>query len=146
MAGVCKIEITETVPELKTLLNDQKTASGFQKIQALYLFKIGQVTTVKELAVTLGVNRITVQRWLRQYRKEGLSGLLQVKQSGGRKPAIPPEARDGLQKRLNDPDNGFHSYGEIQKWLKEEYDINASYKAVYSTVRYQLKGKLTKNK
>ena len=139
MAGVCKIEITETVPELKTLLNHQKTASGFQKIQALYLFKIGQVATVKELAITLGVNRITVQRWLRQYRREGLPALLEVKQSGGRKPAIPAEARDRLEKRLNDPDNGFRSYGEIQTWLQEEYNINASYKAVYATVRYQLK-------
>ncbi|MGB3511534.1 MAG: helix-turn-helix domain-containing protein [Microcoleaceae cyanobacterium] len=144
MAGVCKLEITETVAQLKALLNDQKTASGFQKIQTLYLFKIGQVTTVKELAVTLGVNRITVQRWLRQYRSQGLAGLLEVKQSGGRKPAIPPDARAGLQKRLNDPDNGFKSYGEIQEWLQEEYNINASYKAVYATVRYQLKGKLSK--
>ncbi|MCL2928669.1 MAG: helix-turn-helix domain-containing protein [Trichodesmium sp. St16_bin4-tuft] len=144
MAGVCKIEITETVPELKTLLNHQKTVSGFQKIQALYLFKIGQVVTVKELAITLGVNRITVQRWLRQYRKEGISGLLHVKQNGGRKPAIPEEARYQLEKRLNDPDNGFESYGEIQIWLQKEYNINASYKAVYATVKYQLKTKLVK--
>ncbi|MDE5091016.1 MAG: helix-turn-helix domain-containing protein [Trichodesmium sp. St18_bin3_1_1] len=144
MAGVCKIEITETVPELKTLLNHQKTVSGFQKIQALYLFKIGQVATVKELAITLGVNRITVQRWLRQYRKEGISGLLHVKQNGGRKPAIPEEARYQLEKRLNDPDNGFESYGEIQIWLQKEYNINASYKAVYATVKYQLKTKLVK--
>ena len=144
MAGVCKIEITETVPELKTLLNHQKTVSGFQKIQALYLFKIGQVVTVKELAITLGVNRITVQRWLRQYRKEGLPGLLHVKQNGGRKPAIPEEARYQLEKRLNDPDNGFESYGEIQIWLQKEYNINASYKAVYATVKYQLKTKLVK--
>ncbi|MDE5104162.1 MAG: helix-turn-helix domain-containing protein [Trichodesmium sp. St19_bin2] len=144
MAGVCKIEITETVPELKTLLNHQKTVSGFQKIQALYLFKIGQVVTVKELAITLGVNRITVQRWLRQYRKEGISGLLHVKQNGGRKPAIPEEARYQLEKRLNDPDNGFESYGEIQTWLQKEYNINASYKAVYATVKYQLKTKLVK--
>ena len=144
MAGVCKIEITETVPELKTLLNHQKTVSGFQKIQALYLFKIGQVATVKELAITLGVNRITVQRWLRQYRKEGLPGLLHVKQNGGRKPAIPEEARYQLEKRLNDPDNGFERYGEIQTWLQKEYNINASYKAVYATVKYQLKTKLVK--
>ena len=144
MAGVCKIEITETVPELKTLLNHQKTVSGFQKIQALYLFKIGQVVTVKELAITLGVNRITVQRWLRQYRREGLLGLLKVKQSGGRKPVISAEARDKLEKRLSDPDNGFQSYGEIQTWLQEEYNINASYKAVYATVRYHLKSKLVR--
>ena len=145
MAGVCKIEITETALELKKLLNRQKTASGFQKIQALYLLKIGQVGTVIELAVILAVNRITVQRWLKQYRREGIEGLLQVKQNGGRKPAIPAEARAQLEKRLNDPENGFQSYGEIQTWLQEECNINASYKAVYATVRYQLKSKLIKN-
>ncbi|NEP46043.1 MAG: helix-turn-helix domain-containing protein, partial [Okeania sp. SIO2H7] len=73
MAGVCKLEIEETAEELKKLLTNQKTAGGFQKIQALYLLKIGQVKTVKELALTLGVNRITVQRWLRQYRADGIS-------------------------------------------------------------------------
>ncbi|WP_445240706.1 hypothetical protein [Microcoleus vaginatus] len=54
MAGVCKLSITETIEELKNLLTEQKTASGFQKIQALYLFKICHVKTVKELAMTIG--------------------------------------------------------------------------------------------
>ena len=83
MAGVCKLNITETIEELKDLLTEQKTASGFQKIQALYLFKICHVKTVKELAMTIGVNRITVQRWLRKYRSDGLEGLLETKHSGG---------------------------------------------------------------
>lgn len=141
MAGVCKLNIQETAEELKKLLTRQKKAGSFQKIQALYLLKIGQVKTVKELAVTLGVNRITVQRWLREYRAEGISGLLQAKQGGGRKPVIPPEVRAKLQKQLDEPDNGFRTYGDIQKWLQDEYNLNVSYKAVYSTVRYQLKGK-----
>ena len=85
MAGVCKLSITETSEELKNLLTEQKTASGFQKIQALYLFKICHVKTVKELAMTIGVNRITVQRWLRKYRSYGLEGLLETKHSGWRK-------------------------------------------------------------
>jgi len=97
MAGVCKLSITETIEELKSLLTEQKTASGFQKIQALYLFKICHVKTVKELAMTIGVNRITVQRWLRKYRSDGLEGLLETKHSGGRKPAIPPLARASLE-------------------------------------------------
>jgi len=143
MAGVCKLSITETIEELKSLLNEQ-TASGFQKNQALYLFKICQVKTVKELAMTIGVNRITVQRWLRKYRSDGLEGLLETKHSGGRKPAIPPLARASLAMRLSDPHKGFKSYGEIQEWLQQEYSIEASYKAVYATVRYQLKAKLTK--
>ena len=145
MAGVCRLDITETPEQLKILLNEQKTASGFQKIQALYLFKISQVTTVKDLARTIGVNRITVQRWLKKYRTQGLTGLLKPKRQGGRKPTIPAHARAVLEQRLNDPQQGFKSYGEIQEWLHQEYNINASYKAVYSTVRYQLKAKLKKN-
>ena len=142
MTGVCKIEIAETAEELKSLLTKQKTATSFQKIQALYLFKISQIKTVKELALTLGVNRITVQRWLKKYRTYGLSGLLEMKHGGGRKPAIPVAARVGLELRLNDPQKSFKSYGEIQEWLQQEYNIKPSYKAVYATVRYQLKAKL----
>lgn len=144
MAGVCKLDIAETAEELRSLLTEQKTVSGFQKIQALYLFKICQVKTVKSLAVAIGVNRITVQRWLKKYRTHGLSGLLEAKHSGGRKPAISDAARAGLEIRLKDPQEGFKSYREIQEWLLDEYNIKASYKAVYATVRYQLKAKLTK--
>jgi len=141
MTGVCKLEITESSEELKSLLTQQKSASNFQKVQALYLFKIGQVKTVKDLAVTLGRNRITVQRWLHTYRTEGLAGLLKVKHGGGRKPVIPEAAMAGLQKRLQDP-NSFSSYGEIQTWLQSEYGLDVSYKVVYATVRYKLKAGL----
>ena len=141
MTGVCKLEITETSEELKSLLTQQKSASNFQKVQALYLFKIGQVKTVKDLAVTLGRNRITVQRWLHTYRNEGLAGLLKVKHGGGRKPVIPEAAMAGLQKRLQDP-NSFSNYGEIQTWLQSEYGLDVSYKVVYATVRYKLKAGL----
>jgi transposase len=141
MTGVCKLDITETSEELKSLLQEQKSASNFQKVQALYLFKIGQVKTVKDLAVTLGRNRITVQRWLHTYRTEGLAGLLKVKHGGGRKPVIPEAAMAGLQKRLQDP-NSFSSYGEIQTWLQSEYGLDVSYKVVYATVRYKLKAGL----
>ncbi len=142
MTGVCKLEITETTEELKSLLQKQKYVSNFQKLQALYLFKIDQVKTVKDLAITLGRNRITVQRWLHTYRTEGLAGLLKVKHSGGRKPMIPGAAMAGLQKRLQDPNSFFSSYGEIQTWLQSEYGLDVSYKVVYATVRYKLKAGL----
>lgn len=138
MAGVCKLEITETAEELKTLLTEQKTASGFQKIQALYLFKIAQVKTVKELALTLGVNRITVQRWLKKYRDQGILGLLQGKQGCGRKPMISPEILAELKQCLSKSEHGFKTYAEIQNWLKKKYDLEVSYKVVYATIRYQL--------
>lgn len=53
MAGVIKVEISESVEELHDLLRKQKTASSLERIQALYLLKIGQVKTVQDLAVVL---------------------------------------------------------------------------------------------
>ncbi len=141
MTGVCKLEIIETQKELKTLLAQQKTASRKERVQALYLFKIGQVKTVKELAIAIGRDRITVQRWLQKYRHSGITGLLAVNKGGGRKRAIPQLAMMALQQRLQDPE-AFRSYGEIQTWLKQEHGIEVSYKVVHATVRYKLKTKL----
>lgn len=141
MAGVCKLEIIETQKELKTLLAQQKTASRKERVQALYLFKIGQVKTVKELAIAIGRDRITVQRWLQKYRHAGIAGLLAVNKAGGRKRAIPQSVLMALQQQLQDPE-AFHSYGEIQAWLKQEHGVEVSYKVVHATVRYKLKTKL----
>ena len=59
MAGVFKLKITETTSELKTLLGQQKTAFGKERVQALYLLKLRKVKTIQELALHLGRNRTT---------------------------------------------------------------------------------------
>ena len=139
MAGVCQLKIDETAEELKNLLGRQKTVSGFERVQALYLFKIGQVRTVKDLAVMMGKHRITVQRWLQKYRQGGMPALLgEDRKSPGRKPTIPASALERLQQRLQSSAR-FKSYKEIQSWLKQECGIEASYPVVYKTVRYLLK-------
>ncbi|MBW4627346.1 MAG: helix-turn-helix domain-containing protein [Brasilonema octagenarum HA4186-MV1] len=142
MVRVCQLNIKETGEELHTLLNQQKTAIGFQKVQTLYLFKTGQLKTIKDIAVAIGSHRVTVQNWLHKYRQAGILGLLEVRHGGGRQKIIPPEAIAVLEERLKDPNNGFKSYGEIHKWLQEFYGVKVDYKTVYATVRYQLKAKL----
>lgn len=141
MSGVLKIDITESPTTLKTLLAQQKTATGKERVQALYLLKTAQVETVQHLAVVLGRNRVTVQRWLRQYRNQGLTGLLSVKRSPGRRQIIPNGAVERLKQELKEPE-GFQSYGEVQTWLEAELGIKASYKVVHATVRYKLQAKL----
>jgi len=49
MSGVCKINIVESAQTLKTLLAQQKTATGKERVQALYLLKTGQIETLKWL-------------------------------------------------------------------------------------------------
>ncbi|MDM9382730.1 helix-turn-helix domain-containing protein [Chlorogloeopsis sp. ULAP01] len=73
-----KLEITESEEELKHLLKQQKTASGKERVQLLYLLKTEQAQTVQQAAQLLGGHRVTVQDWLRRYRKGGLKGMLEL--------------------------------------------------------------------
>ncbi len=137
MAGVYQLEITETEDELKHLLRTQKTASAKERVQLLYLLQSGQAKTVDCAASLLGRHRVTVQKWLRLYRKGGLAGLLERKSPPGRKHSIPDWAQDALRKRLQQPE-GFNSYGEICQWLQTQLGISAPYKTVHQLVHYRL--------
>ncbi len=137
MAGVYQLEITETEDELKHLLRTQKTASAKERVQLLYLLQSGQAKTVDCAASLLGRHRVTVQKWLRLYRKGGLAGLLERKSPPGRKHSIPAWAQDALRKRLQQPE-GFNSYGEICQWLQTQLGISAPYKTVHQLVHYRL--------
>ncbi len=141
MAGVFKLEITETAEQLLSLLNEQKTVEGKERVQALYLLKLGQVKTIQRLAVVIGRDRTTVQRWLRKYRQGGISQLRQRQERLGRKPDIPQWDQSALRKRLYELE-GFNRYGEVKDWLEQKLEVSASYKVVHDTVRYRLQAKL----
>lgn len=141
MVGVTKVEIFESVEELHELLLKQKTASSRERIQALYLLKMGQVKAIQDVAVVVGRERVTVHRWLKTYTESGINGLLATKKSTGRPPIINIEALEQLSKELEQPE-GFKSYKEIRTWLKAVEGIEASYKVVHDTVRYRMKAKL----
>ena len=51
------------------------------------------------------------------------------------------KTRERLKQRLSEP-VGFHSYQEIQQWLKDSLELNIGYKTVYQLVRYTLGAKL----
>ena len=141
MARPLELEIQESQAELKKLLGNQKTAQGKERVQALYLLKCGQVTSVTNLAMCLGRHRVTVQKWLALYRRGGMTALLKSTPPSGRKPSIPQWAVEALKKRLAQPE-GFGSYYAVQQWLTDTLDVTASYGAVYRLVRGKLKAKL----
>lgn len=138
MAGVYKLDITETPAELKHLLTTQKTVSDRERVQLLYLLKTEQAPTVQAAAALLGRHRVTLQDWLRLYRQGGLEAMLEHKPRTGRRQSIPQWAQDALSKRLHQPD-GFNSYGEICQWLDSQLGITAPYKTVHQLVHYRLK-------
>ncbi|MCY7331739.1 MAG: helix-turn-helix domain-containing protein [Pseudanabaena sp. CAN_BIN31] len=114
MAGVYKLEISESEEELKRLLKKQKTGSDKERVQVLYLLKSKQAETVQAAAELLGRNRTTVQEWLRGYREGGMGKMLGHKPRLGRKRKIPEWAEKAVQKQLQQ-EEGFNSYGEIRQ-------------------------------
>ena len=138
MAGVYKLELTETETDLKQRFRTQKTAFDQERMQLLYLLKTEQAPTVQAAAALLGRHPVTVQEWLRLYRSGGLAAMLGHKPRTGRRQSLPQWAQEALQQRLHQSE-GFNSYGEICQWLETQLGITAPYKTVHQLVHYRLK-------
>ncbi|MBD2175863.1 helix-turn-helix domain-containing protein [Pseudanabaena sp. FACHB-1998] len=138
MAGVYKLNITESVEELKQIMKKQKNPSDKDRVQLLYLLKSEQTKTVQDAAKMLGKHRVTVQEWLKLYRDGGIIELLNHKPRVGRKHSIPQWAQDALSQRLQTGEE-FKSYHEICQWLEKQLGIVSTYKTVHQLVRYRLK-------
>lgn len=138
MAGVYHLNINESEAELKKLLRKEKTGSGKERIQLLYLLKSQRAKTITQASELLGRHRVTLQDWLAKYRRGGLESLLGRGTSPGRPRKIPSWAEKALAKRLQEPE-GFESYNTICQWLEANLGIKANYKTVHSLVYYRLK-------
>lgn len=142
MVGVTRIEIRETAVELEALIQQQSNPNLKERLQVLYLLKLPNAMSISEIAKVVGRNRGSVQRWLSQYRSNGLTSLLETRQSPGRPQVIPNWAVESLKRRLDDPETGFGSYTQVQQWLSETLNVQAEYATVHHLVRYRLGAKL----
>lgn len=136
------VEIQESAEELKEMMNAQTRAKLREKIQIIYWIKTALFHSLQELADHLGRSKSVIVKWLKIYRTQGLTGLLQWNYSGGRRSKISEEMRAALQVRLNDPKQGFYSYREIQQWLLQEYAADIPYTTVHQVIHYEWKAKL----
>lgn len=141
MAGVLKIEITESAEQLKQLLHQYHHPQPKAKLQVLWWLKSGQANSVNQLAQLSARHRTTISHWLSAYRQAGLDALLKVHTSTGRPRAIGPQVTEQLQRELDNP-QGFDSYKEVHRWLRAVHGVDVAYKTVHKTVRYRLKAKL----
>ena len=141
MGNKFEVEVNESQEELKHRLHHAVTASSKERLQMLYWLKQNAIASRKELSQKLGRDESTVYRWLKRYRKGGLTNLLDVKTPPGKKSKISEAEMNQLKERLSQP-QGFKSYEEIQDWLNQEFGVVLAYKSVHKIVRYKLKAKL----
>ncbi|CDM94754.1 MAG: helix-turn-helix domain-containing protein [Limnospira sp. PMC 1291.21] len=133
-----QLEIQETLEDLNCLMSQTIATEGFAKVKALYLLKSNKVSSITKLAVVLGVNRITIHRWLNRYKQGGIDRLIFNEYKKGRRQKIPPDALQELKYKLTRQDSGFKTYCDVQSWLQEKYGLQVSYNVVYATIRYRL--------
>ena len=142
MVGVTSIEVKESLEELAERLRQVETPTAKERLQVLYWLKQDNTPSISAIAKAVGKHRNTLQIWLTMYREGGVEGMLAIKKSPGGVRVIPQWAEDALAKRLQEPNRGFRSYGEVQQWLAETLGIEAEYHAVYQMTRYRLKATL----
>lgn len=135
------VEIIESKEQLKKSLQHARSASEKERLQMLYWLKCEQVTSRSELAQRLGRDKATITRWLSKYKRGGVAALLKVGKAPGKAPAVTGEALAQLKQRLREP-HGFQSYGEVKRWLFEQFGLALEYSTVHQLVRYRLKAKL----
>ncbi len=113
------------------LVLQQRTVTNRQKVQAPYLLKSGLSQSITDVAEILGVHKITVQRWFKQYSEGGLSSLLKLRRSTGRPRVIPSEVIAGISTKISEESCEFKSYKEIAAWVEDNYQVSVKYQTLH---------------
>jgi len=130
-------EIKEKSEYLKELLLNEKDLRIKERIQFIYLIKIGEISKIVKASKILVRDRRTLGDWIKKYEKSGLEYLLERKTSNGRPSPLNEEQLDKLRVKLSQPE-GFKSYGDIGAWILEELGVDIPYKTVFNICYYKL--------
>ncbi len=132
------IFIRESKTKLTSLLENELDKKRAHRIEMLYLIKNEEEFYKRNLANRLGYSRTTIDEWLRRYEEGGLKGLLSISKSPGAPTKFPKKVRQGLLRKLNSK-HSFRTYVDIQRYLRDRYELDLPYSTVHDYVRYQLK-------
>jgi putative transposase len=124
------------------MMAEARTVSNRQKVQALYLLKSGLSKSITELAELWRVQRITVQRWLKEYSEGGLPSLLKQRRASGRPWVISSEVIAGISTKVSEESCEFKSYKEIVEWVEDNYQVSVKYQTLHKQLYYRMKAKL----
>lgn len=130
MGKKAQIVIKESVEELKIHLQKQKTLRGEKRVTCLLNLKLEKFTTRQRLSDYLGVHKRTMERWLKNYKSQGIDGMLKDKPKDKRSKIITAEMHKGLSKRVNNPQDSFLGYWDAQQWVRAQYGVEVKYQRI----------------
>lgn len=136
MSAGRKFEIKNhlSVYTLNSIIKDSKIQNKICR-RAIFVKMLLQGSTIKDASKAVGVNRQTGAEWLKRYNEEGYDGLI-PKFAGGKPGKLSENQKNELKNILID-ENTNYTITEVVKLIKELYDIEFSYKRVWTLVRVE---------
>jgi transposase len=130
MGKKAHLDIQESIPELQKILVKRKSMQEEKRIKCLIAIKSAKFGTRQELAGYLGIHIRTMERWVNSYKSGGIFEMLSNKPKNKQSRIITQEIHQGLELRVNDPQNPFRGYWDAQNWVKCEYGIEIKYQRI----------------
>jgi transposase len=130
MGKKAQLDIQESIPELQKILAKRKSLQEEKRIKSLIAIKFAKFGTRQELADYLGIHIRPLERWLNNYNSGGILKMLLDKPKNKPSKIITIEVHQGLEQRVNDPQNPFRGYWDAQNWIKLEYGIEIKYQRI----------------
>jgi transposase len=127
MKKAISFEIKESLIELKSLRTKQPTLSKQKRIDCLIHLKSNKFATRQELSNYLGVHIRTQERWLNNYREEGIVSMLTDKPKIKKSKIISKEIHDALESKVNSSESPFLGYWEAQQWVENTFNVEIKY-------------------
>lgn len=130
MGKKAELVIKESLSELLSIKKNQTSLGRQKRVIALIRIKGKEDSTRQELANYLCVHIRSLERWIRTYKSEGISGLLAVKARRKGSKIITTEIHAGLKRRVEDPKLGFLGYWDAKRWVESEYGVEVKYQRI----------------
>jgi len=133
MQKIKEIIVKESIAELRSY--QKRFPSRFKALQMLIVIKQQGKLSKYKLAALLSSSHTSVAQWRNAYLEQGIDSILVENRGGFKQSKITAVAEKKLAARLNNPNEGFRSFTEIQQWLLSEFDIDMHYHAVNKYVK-----------
>ncbi len=134
MSYKSKIEVIQSVIELRELLIKTKNYKLKQRIKGLIYFKENPDNTQEQISNMLGIGYSTYRMWLKDYNTYGIDYYLTIKPKGKPKSIISVQLHKALEQKVKDSKNPFKGYWEVVNWI----EVNFNQKVNYQTIRKYL--------
>lgn len=130
--------IKETLDDLNTYKSQVKDYKSSQQLKALVYIKSEKHKNLTETAKACDVHYSTLQRWIVQYKEQGIEGLLKPEKRNKPSKIIPKEVHVELKEKLGSSENPFSGYVEVQEWLLKEHEIKIEYQWLWKYMKTKL--------